>query len=338
MEEAPSTELLLLESRAAEEDSEYLQSLSAAYKTALYLHESPHTRRAYAKDINQFILWFQDFHGGTIREILFGLPQIVKRHHTIAYRDWLRKVAGAHGKPLSDSSLNRKLSTMAAVFRELQNAALCTGNPFRGLAAGYKCDPTPALSNEERQRLISAPDFENVPTVKERRKRLRDRCLLIVLFVHGLRRDEARRIRYEDIATNQGYFVVNVRQKGGTTIAHRLHPKLYHYLQIYRAEFMKDDGYIFTGLARNGNSKENEPMSSQAVYDTVLYWGRRAGLSAKATPHVGRATVITEALKKAPLQTVSRAVAHRSVQSTLRYDRTRNRMDQAVMTFQDCEL
>ncbi len=45
-----------------------------------------------------------------------------------------------------------------------------------------------------------------------------------------------------------------------------------------------------------------------------------------------------EALKKASLQVVSRGIGHESIESAARYDRNRNRMDQSVMIFQDCEL
>ncbi len=141
-----------------------------------------------------------------------------------------------------------------------------------------------------------------------------------------------------DLGTNQGYYTLAVKQKGGTTITHRLHPKLHHYIELYKDEFMDDDGYLFTGLARNGNSKPGRPLSPQAIGYIVERWGKVAGLKQRVTPHVGRATVITEALKKAPLQVVARSIGHASIESTARYDRTRNRMEEAIVIYQEIAL
>jgi site-specific recombinase XerD len=143
---------------------------------------------------------------------------------------------------------------MSAVFREFMREGLVATNPFKGLTAGYRCDPTPALSNDERQRLLDAPDFEAAKTKGERQRRLRDKCLLALLFVHGIRQQEARLVKTTDLGTNQGYYTLTVKQKGGATITHRLHPKLHHYIEVYRGEFMGGGGYLFTGLARNGVS------------------------------------------------------------------------------------
>lgn len=338
-EGAPSHQLMVLEHGPGGRDSPRLQTLFAAYKSALHSHESPNTRRAYSRDLDRFVWEFTEFYGYPIREVLLNLPHLVKRQHAIWYRDRLRTLISTRGRPLADATINRRLAVMSAIFREFMHAGIINNNPFKGLTAGYRCDPTPALSNEERQRLVQAPDFENAPTPKERQRRLRDRCLLALLFVHGIRREEARLVRACDITTNQGYQVLTVRQKGGGTISHRLHPKLFHYIEVYRQEFMAgDDGYLFTGLARNGNSEPGQAISPQAINDIVTYWARKAGIDKKVTPHVGRATVITEALKKAPLQVVSRSIGHATIETTARYDRTRNRMDQAVVTFQDVQL
>ena len=61
-----------------------------------------------------------------------------------------------------------------------------------------------------------------------------------------------------------------------------------------------------------------------------------AGIKQHVTPHVGRGSVIIQALTKASLQVVARSIDHVSIESTARYDR--NRMDEAIMTYQDWEL
>jgi integrase/recombinase XerD len=338
-EETPSHELIVLEHGSGGRDSPRLRTLFGAYKSALHGHESPNTRKAYGRDLDRFVWEFCEFYGYSIRHALLTLPQLVKRQHAIWYRDQLRSLVSMRGRPLADATINRRLAVMSAIFREFVYAGIINNNPFKGLTAGYRCDPTPALSNEERQRLVQAPNFESASTPKERQRLLRDRCLLALLFVHGIRREEARLLRACDILTNQGYQVFKVRQKGGGTIVHRLHPRLYHYIEIYRKEFVRgDDGYLFTGLARNGNSEPGHAISPQAINHIVAHWARKAAIDKNVTPHVGRATVITEALKRASLQAVSRSIGHATIETTARYDRTRNRMDQSVMSFQNCEF
>ncbi|GFO81970.1 MAG: hypothetical protein A49_15970 [Methyloceanibacter sp.] len=140
---------------------------------------------------------------------------------------------------------------------------------------------------------------------------------------------------------NQGYQTLTVRQKGGKIIAHRLHPKLYHYIQMYRTECLeKDDDFLFGGMTRNGISKAPEqPLSPQAVNYLVARYAKMAGIKQPVSCHSGRATAITQSLiKGAPLQVVSRAIGHSSIETTARYDRTKDRMEKAIVTFQDVQL
>lgn len=335
------TELILTRlSHPVEGDSTQFENLFAAYRIALTRHDSTLSRKAYARDLDLCVWTISEYSGFTVQEVVLKLPHFINRQRALWYRDQLRETLSNRGKPLADATINRRLAVMSAVFREFVSAGIIASNPFKGLTLTRgRTDPTPALSNEERQLLVQAPDFESAETAHDRRRLLRDRILLGLLFVHGIRREEARLVRFSDVSMNQGYQVLTVRQKGGKIITHRLHPKVYHYMQIYRAEFLaKDDDFLFGGLTRNGISKSDEPMSPQAINYVVRFWAHKAGIKQRTTPHVGRATVITEALKKAPLQVVSRGIGHASIETTARYDRSRTRLDQSPMSFQQVEL
>ena len=341
MLENPSNLILTRLSQSAGENSTQLENLLMAYRIALTRHDSIRSRLAYARDLDLCIWTIAEYSGHSVQEVALKLPHLINRQRALWYRDHLREAVSNRGKPLADGTINRRLAVMSAVFREFVNAGIISSNPFKGLTLTRgRTDPTPALSNEERQRLVIAPDFENARSLFERQRCLRDRILLALLFVHGIRREEARLARFSDVTMNQGYQVLTVRQKGGKIITHRLHPKVYHYMQIYRAEFLeKDDAFLFGGLTRNGISKSDQPMSPQAINYIVQFWARKAGIkNSRVTPHVGRATVITEALKKAPLQVVSRGIGHATIETTARYDRARTRLDQSPMSFQQVEL
>ena len=338
--EAPLTELLRRCDTITEDESSETRTLLQAYRNVLLCHESPNTRNAYRRDLDWFVGIYCEYHDRGEMDVLLNLHRLVTRSKAIWYRDTMRSVTGAWGKPLADATISRRLAVMSTVFREFHRSGLIQSNPFKGLTVGYRCDPTPALSNEDRQKLVRAPDYLNAETIDDRQRLLRDRILLILLFVHGIRREEARLVKASDIGESQGHPVLSVRQKGGNTILHRLHPKLAEYIELYRSEFMSDpDGCLFTGLSNNGRGSPDKPISPQAINWIVKHYAKKVGITQRISPHVGRATVITLALQGgAPLQVVSHAIGHASIETTARYDRSRNRMDQAVMLFQDCEL
>lgn len=342
MLENPSNLILTRLSPSAGENSTQLENLLTAYRIALTRHDSIRSRMAYARDLDLCIWTIAEYSGHTVQEVALKLPHLINRQRALWYRDHLRESVSSRGKPLADATINRRLAVLSAVFREFIRAGLISSNPFEGLTLTRgRSDPTPALSNEERQRLVQAPDFESAATPYDRRRLLRDRILLGILFVMGLRREEVRCARYSDVGMNQGYQTLTVRQKGGKIIAHRLHPKLYHYIQMYRTECLeKDDDFLFGGMTRNGISKAPEqPLSPQAVNYLVARYAKMAGIKQPVSCHSGRATAITQSLiKGAPLQVVSRAIGHSSIETTARYDRTKDRMEKAIVTFQDVQL
>jgi len=341
MLENPSNLILTRLSQPAGENSTQLENLLTAYRIALTQHDSIRSRMAYGRDLNVCCWELSEHLGFTVQHVVLNLPWLMDRQRALWYRDRLREAVSNRGKILADATINRRLAVMSAVMQEFIRAGLISSNPFEGLTLTRgRSDPTPALSNDQRQALVIAPDVENARTPFERRRCLRDRILLALLFVHGIRREEARLVRFGDVTMNQGYQVLTVRQKGGKMISHRLHPKVWHYMQIYRAEFLeKDDDFLFGGLTRNGISKNDQPMSPQSINYVVHFWARKAQIKGvRVTPHCGRSTVITEALKKAPLQVVSRGIGHATIETTARYDRSRTRLDQSPMSFQNVEL
>jgi len=339
MFDTPANAILKRCSNAGQEDSDAVLNLLAAYKCALTSHESPNTRLAKLRDLDFYVHYLSDFTGRIPMDIMLNLPGIVSRAGAISYRDYLRSCFSNRGKPYAGSSVNRRLSNLSSLWKEFMAASLCPTNPWRGLRADdHRCDPTPALSLEDQSRLISAPGFESATNAYQRRRLLRDKILLALLFMHGIRREEARLLKFSDIGTNQGYHVFTVKAKRGQVVQFRLHPKVFFYLEVYRREFMSDDGYIFRGFAHNGNSKTGAPMSAQTINYIVKWWAKKVGIKQRVSAHVGRATAITHALRHAPIQVVSRAISHASIETTARYDRTKNRLEKGICTLQDCEV
>ena len=139
--------------------------------------DNQNTRRAYRSDVGEFMSMLGIRH--------FGELPLVRRAHVIAWR----KMLEARG--LGPATRSRKLSASSSLFRYLCNANAVHENPVSGVKRPRMENAnegrTPALSDAQARRLLSAPEGGSLQA-------RRDRALLAVLLYHGLRRDEVARL------------------------------------------------------------------------------------------------------------------------------------------------
>jgi integrase len=117
--------------------------------------------------------------------------------------------------------------------------------------------------------------------------------------------------------------------KGGKEMAVKVTPALWREVQAYVAKW-RITGFLFTALSRNPSL--NSParhMSTSAVWQLFKKYCRRAGLNAEQlSPHSARATAITLALDGgASVRQVQSFARHADANTTLRYDRHRQNLD-----------
>lgn len=158
------------------------------------------TRRAYAADVRDFAA----FSGLQTQSELLQ----VSRSHVLAWRHHLQ----AQG--LSPSTQRRKLAALSSLLEHLVDEQLIPTNPARGVRRPRLESHegrTPALSLEQAQALLEAPDANTL-------KGLRDRAILAVMLLGGLRRAEVVALRVRDFDVQRsGVPHLRVMGKGGKT-------------------------------------------------------------------------------------------------------------------------
>jgi site-specific recombinase XerD len=186
------------------------------------------TRRAYAADVRDFAA----FSGlQTPSELLQ-----VARSHVLAWRHHLQ----AQG--LSPSTQRRKLAALSSLLEHLVDEQLIPTNPARGVRRPRLESHegrTPALSLEQAQALLEAPDANTL-------KGLRDRAILAVMLLGGLRRAEVVALRVRDFDCQRaGVSHLRVLGKGGKTrfiaAAPLMRERVQRYLAMRGAQPQSDE-------------------------------------------------------------------------------------------------
>jgi integrase/recombinase XerD len=146
----------------------------------------------------------------------------------------------------------------------------------------------------------------------------RNRALVSVLLLGGVRRSEAAALRWSDVDFENG--ILHIRHgKGDKT---RDVPLAGDFaLQALRSwQMAQPTGcqYVFTPVARGDHHGSDRPLSGTDVYRIWAVTAEAAGVESK--PHDARRTFITEALATGtPIQTVQAVVGHARGETTLRY-------------------
>jgi integrase len=146
----------------------------------------------------------------------------------------------------------------------------------------------------------------------------RNRALVSLLLLGGIRRSEAADLRWWDVDFENG--VLYVRHGKGDKS--RDVPLAGEYaLDALRAwRRIQPQGYewVFCSVNKGGNVGKDKPVTGTDVYRIWAKTSESAGIECK--PHDARRTFITEALATGtPLATVQAAAGHANGETTLRY-------------------
>ena len=231
------------------------------------------TRRAYASRVRQFLIWLdQAQEAGLVQ----GDPLAEQHAATFAARDYrahlmtVRKNAAetvnAHLSALGDFYRRRQLQAPDAQRQTLPDTA------------------PRALPPRERTLLQRAAE----------RASERDRVLVYLGILAGLREEEVHALDVDDVSLSARLGMITVRYgKGGKSRQVPLHPKLraalVAYLAVRRPADPQDKALI---LGRHGAR-----LSTRGVYEALVKVAGEAGLvvgrAGHYTPHVGRHTAGT---------------------------------------------
>lgn len=263
---------------------------------------SPHTVRAYQKDLEQF--------AAQLRESLAREPTLDDLS-VLSVREFVAKLFGKNDA----STIARKLSSLRGYCRFL-------------VRRGYKeDDPARLVSLPKRGQVL--PRFLDVDEVFrlaeiDRGKKalsLRDQLIVELLYGSGLRVSELCALNTSDLDLAQGIAQVRagkgkkdriVPLSGASVRAARA------YLEVRQSlGGGRDGGGGGDALLLNARGAR---LSARSVARNLARAGRAAGTRASVSPHVLRHSCATHLLDSgADLRTIQEILGHASLQTTQRY-------------------
>ncbi|MDR7276017.1 tyrosine-type recombinase/integrase [Catenuloplanes atrovinosus] len=301
--------------------------------------ESPHTEKAYGRDLSTFLHW-------CATERLD--PLTVRPTDLGQFRTW-RAQHGYDGRPAAASTVARALAAVASWYTHLiaNSDGLVRHNPVATVKrpkVNQHTSPTAGLTMTEVDALLAAADAQaasrapvagRTPTGHARYlAALRDRALLRLLADLGLRISEALDRNLDDLSHNAGHRTLRYRGKGNLP---RERPLPAHTLQALD-EYLtaraacagtstdRLTGPLFATTGAAGDGRLAEPN----VFLTIRRLAGQAGIpsAGRLSPHSLRHAFATGARDAGvPLEDVQDAMGHADPRTTRRYDRDRHNID-----------
>jgi len=267
---------------------------------------SPHTRRNYRNDLNQFCTFLQKNESGVWNNGEVSLDQI----STSIIRNFL---AFLHKKN-SKATIARKLATLNSFFKLLVKEGLVSSNPAQTISAPKpeKVIPT-FLSVDEIFSLIEQPD-------KEKTLGQRDRAILELMYSCGIRVNEVVTLNCEDLDLSGGF--IKVKGKGDKErllpVGTKAREALNDYLFI-REKLGEKKSPVERSPALFLNSR-GERLTTRSIARIINKYVNRLSFFRPVYPHAIRHTFATHMLDAgADLRAIQELLGHSSLSTTQKY-------------------
>ncbi len=259
---------------------------------------SPHTVKAYRKDLEEFRAFYEARETGTgIENANYG-----------EIRDWIVALVG---QGISNRSVNRKVTSLKSYYKFLLKVGDISTNPLarhKALKTPKKVE-IPFSQAEMRELLDSIPfedDFEGV----------RDRLIIELFYATGIRRSELINLELSDLdLSGQTIRVMGKRNKERIIpLLPGMVSHLEQYLSLREAQ-LPPGGTPAVFLTSRGNK----------IYETLVYriingYFSKVSSKVKKSPHILRHTFATHMLNQgADLNSVKELLGHSSLASTQVY-------------------
>ncbi|MFE7423386.1 site-specific integrase [Rhodococcus sp. NPDC057529] len=301
------------------------------------IERSPNTIKAHAHDLKD---WFT-----FLGEIECDW-QTVKLEDIGAFIRWLRRPPGVReqsvsvlpsvGHHCSEATVNRKLSTVSVFYQHATRHGLDRGELVtlwdRGAARGGWRPFLHHISKSapHARRVVRLPMTSKIPrllapdevqTILDACRHLRDRRLFAALYDSGIRIGEALGLRHEDVAAAEREITVRRRSNTNGARAKSPHsrtiPVSAELVRLY-ADYLHteygdlDSDYVFVNL---WGRPYGRALTYSAVHALVRRLRRDTGID--FDPHWYRHTYATRMLRdKVPVEVVSKLLGHASLTTT----------------------
>jgi len=260
---------------------------------------SPGSRRMYRQGLRDFFSWYE-----------------TSSHLRLTRNVILEYVRYLEGRDLAASTLNLRLAAIRKMVRAAAESGMLDraaavelasvrNVPAAGIRVGKWLDP------EEVSKILAAPDVGKL-------KGKRDRALLGVLIVCGLRRDELVRLTVEHMQKrSRRWLIVDIQGKGNRVRTVALPAWVKEMVDTWAKASGIRAGKIFRAVHKSGAVKTS--LSTAAVWQIVQGYGGKCEL-APLSPHDLRRTCAK--LCRAAggdLEQIQYLLGHESIQTTERY-------------------
>ncbi len=272
---------------------------------------NPHTRRAYARAVTDFLAWCADH----------SVPSIaaVQPLHVAT---WIEMQTRDRAAP----TVKQQLAAIRHLFDWLVTGQVTPTNPaasVRGPSHVVRQGKTPVLEPTEARALLDAIDTTT-------QAGLRDRALIALMVFSFARIGAALAMKVEDVFVQNRRLWVRLREKGGKVHAMPCHHSLEDYLTAYLEQtgIMQDGkGPLFRTIGRGTVRLTRTPLPQANAYAMIGRRAAAAGIATKVGNHSFRATGITAYLKNGgTLEKAAVMANHASTRTTQLYDRRHDEM------------
>jgi type 1 fimbriae regulatory protein FimB len=167
----------------------------------------------------------------------------------------------------------------------------------------------------DRTHLVSAEVDKLLAATKGTRHETRDRCLLLLMFRHGLRVSKACGFRLAQVDTESRVLHVARLKQGLSTT----HPLQGNEIRAIRA-WLADRARMKPKTAAFFINERRTSLSCKTAWLSIHTYGERAGLSLPAHPHMLRhACGLALADQGADTRLIQDYLRHRNIQPTVLY-------------------
>jgi type 1 fimbriae regulatory protein FimB len=171
---------------------------------------------------------------------------------------------------------------------------------------------------DDRKHLTAREVEKLLAATKGSRNETRDRCLLLLMFRHGLRVSEACGLKLSQVDTESRVLHI-ARLKAGLSTSHPLRSDELRAIKTWlaiRAKMKPDTDAFFI-------SERRRPLSRKTAWLMIRDYGEKADLSVEAHPHMLRhACGFALADQGADTRLIQDYLGHRNIQHTVMYTAT----------------
>lgn len=168
----------------------------------------------------------------------------------------------------------------------------------------------------ERKHLTRAEVDQMLAATRGQRHEKRDRCLLLLMYRHGLRVSEAAGLTLGDVSADERRIYCG-RLKGGMSTSHPIRDDEIRILKGWlkdRERYAGAEGAVLFLSERGGQ------LTRQQIYNLVKRYGELAGLDVEAHPHMLRhGCGFALADQGADTRLIQDYLGHRNIQHTVQY-------------------